>query len=68
MVTVKLTNVSVKSGKKFRHNQNYTMTFWKYDGVDENSTIDDIRNIIKSYYNHEVILNQSSNILIDYVN
>ena len=64
MVLVKLKNVSVKSGDRFRNNQNYTMTFWKKDGIDENSTVDDIRDLIISKYFNRVLLNKSSQIEI----
>ena len=62
MVAVKLKNVSVKYGERFRNNQNYTMTFWKKDGIDENSTVDDIRYLIISKYSNIVTLNKSSQI------
>ena len=64
MIAIKLKNVSVKSGDKFRNNQNYTMTFWKKDGIDENSTVDDIRDLIISKYSNRVLLNKSSQIEI----
>lgn len=64
MVAIKLKNVSVKSGDKFRNNQNYSMTFWKKDGIDEYSTIDDIKDLIISKYFNKVILNKSSQIEI----
>ena len=64
MVAIKLKNVSVKSGDKFRNNQNYTMTFWKKDGIDENSTVDDIRDLIISKYSNRVLLNKTSQIEI----
>lgn len=64
MVSVKLKNVSVKSGDRFRKNQNYTMTFWKKDGIDENSTVDDIRDLIISKYSNRVLLNKTSQIKI----
>lgn len=58
MVSVKLKNVLVKSGDRFRNNQNYTMTFWKKDNIDENSTVDDIRDLIISKYSNRVLLNK----------
>lgn len=61
MITVKLKNVSVKSGNRFRNNQNYTMTFWK-DEIAENSTIENIRDLIISKYSNIVVLNKSSQI------
>lgn len=64
MIAIKLKNVSVKSGDKFRNNQNYTMTFWKKDGIDEYSTVDDIRDLIISKYSNRVLLNKSSQIEI----
>lgn len=64
MVSVKLKNVSVKSGDRFRNNQNYTMVFWKKDGIDKTSTIDDIRELIVSKYSNRVVLNKSSQIEI----
>lgn len=64
MVTIKLKNVSVKSGDRFRNNQNYTMTFWKKDGIDEKSTVDDIRDLIISKYSNRVVLNKTSQIEI----
>ena len=64
MVSVKLKNVSVKSGDRFRNNQNYSMSFWKKDGIDENSTVDDIRDLIISKYSNRVLLNKTSQIKI----
>ena len=64
MVAIKLKNVSVKSGDRFRNNQNYTMVFWKKDGIDETSTVDDIRELIVSKYSNRVTLNKSSQIEI----
>tara|TARA_R110000868_G_scaffold369101_1_gene632323 strand:+ start:125 stop:352 length:228 start_codon:yes stop_codon:yes gene_type:complete len=64
MVSVKLKNVSVKSDDRFRNNQNYTMTFWKKDGIDENSTVDDIRDLIISKYSNRILLNKTSQIEI----
>ena len=64
MVAIKLKNVSVKSGDKFRNNQNYSMTFWKKDGIDENSTVDEIKDLIISKYSNRVVLNKSSHIEI----
>ena len=64
MVSIKLKNVSVKNGDRFRPNQNYTMVFWKKDGIDEDSTIDDIRDLIISKYSNIVALNKSSIISI----
>jgi hypothetical protein len=64
MVSIKLKNVSVKSGDRFRNNQNYTMVFWKKDGIDETSTIEDIRELIVSKYSNRVVLNKSSQIEI----
>lgn len=66
MTVVKLKNVSVRSGTKFRNNQNYTMTFFKKDGVDKDSTLEEIRCLISSKYQNRVILNKSST--IDIVN
>lgn len=62
MIAVKLQNVSVKFGKKFRHNQNYTMTF--FDNVDINTTEDDIKSFINKDYKNKVILNKDSKIKI----
>jgi hypothetical protein len=67
MVVIKLKNISAKSGDRFRNNQNYTMTFWKKDGIDENSTVDDIRDLIISKYSNMVLLNKSSQVEIVYV-
>jgi hypothetical protein len=67
MVSIKLKNVSVKSGDKFRNNQNYTMSFFKKDGIDETSTVDDIRDLIISKYSNKVSLNKNSQIEIVYV-
>lgn len=64
MVSIKLKNVSVKNGDRFRNNQNYTMVFWKKDGIDEASTVDDIRELIVSKYSNRVMLNKSSQIEI----
>lgn len=67
MVEIKLKNVSVKNGDRFRNNQNYTMIFRKKDGIDENSTVDDIRDLIISKYSNMVVLNKSSQIEISHV-
>ena len=64
MIAVKLKNVSVKQGDRFRNNQNYTMVFSKKDGIDENSTIDDIKDLIESEYSGLVSLNKFSQIEI----
>jgi hypothetical protein len=67
MVSIKLKNVSVKNGNKFRNNQNYSMTFSKKDGIDETSTVDDIRDLIISKYSNKVLLNKNSQIEIVYI-
>ncbi len=64
MITIKLKNVSVKTGDRFRNNQNYTMTFFKKHGVDGNSTVDDIRDLIISEYSNKVVLTKHSQIEI----
>lgn len=64
MTVVKLKNVSVKSGIRFRNNQNYTMVFFKKDGIDKDSTVDEIKYLISSKYQSRVILNKSSTIEI----
>jgi hypothetical protein len=64
MVTIKLKNVSVKYGERFRKNQNYTMTFFNKDGVDENTNVDDIRELIISKYSNKVNLTKQSQIEI----
>jgi hypothetical protein len=64
MVTIKLKNVSVKFGKKFRHNQNYTLTLYKKDGVDEDTTIDEIENIIIEKLSDKIILSKQSEIIL----
>jgi hypothetical protein len=46
MITVKLKNVSVWSGGKYRNNQNYTINFFHHHGVYSHTTIDEIRDII----------------------
>ena len=38
--------------------------FWKKDGIDETSTIEDIRELIVSKYSNRVVLNKSSQIEI----
>ena len=68
MVVIKLKNISLKRGNKFRNNQNYSMTFWKKDGIDENSTVDDIKDLIISKYSNRIILNKSSQIEIIDIN
>ena len=40
------------------------MVFWKKDGVDKTSTVDDIRELIISKYSNIVVLNKSSKIEI----
>lgn len=64
MVVVKLKNVSINNGRKFRTNQNYTMIFWNKDGINSNSTIDDIKKLIDSNYSKRVILTKHSKIEI----
>lgn len=64
MVVVKLKNVSINNGRKFRNNQNYTMIFWNKDGINSNSTIDDIKQLIDSNYSKRVILTKHSKIKI----
>ena len=61
MVGVKLKNVSVKFGEKFRHNQNYTLVLWKQEhGVDETTTLEDVKSIIKERFSDQVELNKNS--------
>lgn len=67
MISIKLKNVSVKNGDKFRHNQNYTMAFFKKDGIDGNSTVDNIRDLIISEYSNRVTLTKQSQIEIVYI-
>jgi hypothetical protein len=64
MITVKLKNVSIKYGKKFRHNQNYTTTFWNEDNVDENTTIEDVINLIIYKRSDKILLSKQSKIEI----
>lgn len=64
MVVVKLKNVSINNGRKFRTNQNYTMIFWNKDGINSNSTVDDIKQLIDSNYSKRVILTKHSKIQI----
>ncbi len=66
MIKITLKNVSISFGKKFRHNQNYSMVFWKLiDGVNENTTKDELFKIIKNYYSDRVLLNNSSKLTIE---
>lgn len=64
MVVVKLKNVSINNGRKFRNNQNYTMIFWNKDGIDHTSTINDIKQLIDSKYSGRVLLTKQSKIEI----
>lgn len=64
MVEIKLKNVSVKYGKKFRHNQNHTMAFFKKDGVDADTTEEDIKELLRTNYSDKVTLNKSSQLTI----
>ena len=64
-LAIKLKNVSVCYGKKFRHNQNYTMDFWTLnDGINENTTVEDLKKIIAEKYAHKVYLNPASKIIM----
>lgn len=61
MITVKFENVSVKFGKKFRHNQNYTMTLYHtilddYDVI----TDTDVKEVICENYGDRIYLNKQS--------
>ncbi len=62
-VVVKLENVSVKSGKKFRHNQNYSLVL-QSQGIDEHTTVDDIRKLITDTMDNVVRLSDNSKITI----
>lgn len=65
MIHIKLKNVSVCYGKRFRHNQNYTMTFFEHkDGVNKNTTEEDIKNIISNKYSKKIYLNKQSKLEI----
>ncbi len=65
MIHIKLKNVSVLYGKKFRHNQNYTMVFYKLiDAVDENTSEDDIKKLISDKYSKKVYLTKKSKLEI----
>ena len=65
MVTIKLTDVSVKFGNKFRKRQNYTMWFSATkDGVTKNTSVNELMKIIAERYTHEVTLNKQSKIEI----
>jgi hypothetical protein len=68
MITVKLKNVSIKTAETFRSNQNYTINLFKKDGVDENSTIEDVKSIIISKYPSKIKLNNNSKIQLKYDN
>jgi len=65
MITVKLKNVSVWSGGKYRNNQNYTIKFFHHHGVYSTTTCDEIRDIIKRDFT-KVKLNDNSIIKIVY--
>ena len=61
MIAVKLKNVSVNSGKKFRHNQNYSIVLFKHvHNVDGTTTLEDVEAIINQDFKGEVKLNSKS--------
>ncbi len=64
MIHIKLRNVSVKYGTKFRHRQNYSMTFYNRHGVDANTTEEDIRKLIATDFSEKVYLNTASQLEI----
>lgn len=65
MVVVKLKNVSIKNGERFRHNQNYTLILYDKDGVNENSTIEDITKFLIGKYPNKLKINKFSQIIIN---
>jgi len=66
MLTVKIKNATIKSGDKYRNNQNYTMNLFKDDGVNSDTTIDEVTNIINTYYYNKVMLTKASKVYITY--
>jgi len=62
MTTIKIKNATIKSGDKWRKNQNYTMSLFNSDGVDENTTIEMITAIIEVNYNNKVQLTKNSKV------
>jgi hypothetical protein len=61
---VKLFNVSVKRGGKFRPKQNLSIDFWQLRDIDENSSDDEILVAIKQEFSNIVKLTNSSRIEI----
>jgi hypothetical protein len=66
MITVKIKNATIKSGDKYRKNQNYTMNLFKDDGVNSDTTIDEATDIINMYYCDKVVLTKESKVSITY--
>lgn len=65
MIHIKLKNVSVCYGKRFRHNQNYSMTFFEQaHGVNGNTTEEDLKKLIEDKYSKIVYLNSASKLEI----
>lgn len=66
MIHVKFKNVSVANGDRFRHKQNWSLTLWKHnDGVDENTTVENIKDIINDKFKNVVKLNADSKIIVE---
>ena len=67
MIAIKLVDVTVftKRNKRVRHNQNYSMVFWRLDdGVGPDTTVEDLKKIITDKYSNRVCLNENSEIRI----
>lgn len=65
MIAVRVENVSIRSGKRFRHNQNYTFTLWRLnDNIGPSTSVKDIKNIIEEKLAKKLQLNQNSVITI----
>jgi len=62
MITVKIKNATIKSGDKWRKNQNYTMSLYNSDGVDDDTTIEMITVIIDVNYTNKVQLTKKSKV------
>lgn len=69
MIAIKLENISrpSKSGRRIRHNQNFTMTLWNNDydiPLTKDTTPEEIKGIMMRYYSKRILLNQHSIIKI----
>ena len=65
MIVIKLKDVAVKVAGKFRPHQNYTLGLWSCYGVDENSTMNEIVEVVKSNYSDRIKLCTQSKIEVE---